>query len=203
MIVNCDNIITYEQFSSLLLLWPSSKHSIIQSFIRKVFDKNSKLSLDQLCIFVNYAFLLGSRHANFIDDWLEKILVNEHSFFTLSKFFFAFDSKSFYKYWNSLSNEYAPIFWTIYWSEQLYRAFNFLNLRDQGKNLQAKQIAYKLPFSFIQSDWKKTSLNELRQAHQFLYDIDYALKNGASDFSLDLFYAKFFAREFNKNSLAN
>lgn len=193
--INCDNIATIAQFESLLFLWDASHHKIILQFIKKIFQKYNRLTLDQVCILANYAILLGSRYSNFIDNWLENILVNDYSLFTLSKYFFSHDSKSFFKYWNSIFENYAPVFWTSFWSEQLYRAVNFLNLRNQGKNFEAKQMSYKLPFSFIQSDWKKTSIIELQKSHQHIYNIDYALKNGGSAISLDLFYSKYFAKE--------
>lgn len=194
--ITYDGFITLDEYNSLLVLWPNVKQDLIRIFIKKIFELSSKLSLDQFCIFVNYSLLLGARHSSFMSDWLEKILISNQSFFTLSKHFFAFEPKSFYKYWNIISNNYSSVFWTTYWSEQLYRAFNFILLRKQGKNLQAKQVAYKLPFSFIQNDWKKASLSELREAHQFIYDLDCSIKNGASDFSVELFYVKFFERRF-------
>ena len=197
--ITIDYLCNFEQFSNLIFLWPVDQQKIILQFIQKVSEKTNKLRLDQYCIFANYAILLGSRSSNFIDEWLDKLLIYENSLFTLSKYFFARDSVSFFKYWNTLSQDYAPVFWTTFWSEQLYRASNFIHLREIGKNVEAKQIAYKLPFSFIQYDWKKTSFNELQHAHQYIYDIDFGLKNSACEVSLDLFYAKFFSKQFVKN----
>lgn len=194
-----DFLCTYEQFSNLIFLWPVDKQKIVLQFIKKICEESNKLNLDQYCVFANYAILLGSRSSNFMNHWLDKILVHENSLFNLSKYFFARDTSSFFKHWDLLSKDYAPIFWTSFWSEQLYRALNFIQLREQGKNLDAKQIAYKLPFSFIQYDWKKSSIKELQYAHQYIYDIDFALKNSGSESSLDLFYAKFFSKQFAKS----
>lgn len=194
--VSCNNIVSVDQLNSFLFLWNKKDQKTILTFIKNILQRYNKLNLDQLCILANYAILLGSRYSAFMDSWLENILSDDYSLFTLSKYFFSNDSKSFFKYWNLISDNYAPVFWTSFWSEQLYRSFNFIILRNQNKNLQAKQIAYKLPFSFIQTYWKKFSVVELQQAHNFIYEIDHSLKNGASDISLDLFYAKFFAKEF-------
>ena len=55
-----------------------------------------------------------------------------------------------------------------------------------------------MPFSFIQRDWRKISLDELRYAHQALYDFDYNFKNGASIYSLEAVYHTFLADGYRK-----
>ena len=62
--------------------------------------------------------------------------------------------------------------------------------------VQAKKMSFKLPFSFIQSDWKRANLQELKQAHQFLCTVDYNLKTGGGDYGLELMYEKFFLGQF-------
>lgn len=69
--VQCDYI-TSNQISDLLILWPQEKHDLIIRFIKKIFETNNKLSLDQFCIFVNYALFLGTRYNQFLDEWLKK-----------------------------------------------------------------------------------------------------------------------------------
>ena len=61
---------------------------------------------------------------------------------------------------------------------------------------QAKTMAFRLPFSFIQTDWKKYAPAELRAAHDFVYGMDHQLKNGGDAFCFDLFYSKFFSGQF-------
>ena len=61
----------------------------------------------------------------------------------------------------------------------------------------AKKISYRLPFSFLNRDWRKFSLEELKGAHSFLYTLDYKLKNNCEPGYLDLFYMKLFNQKFN------
>ncbi len=190
-VINCADIVDINSINDLLIFWPKEKHKIIINFVQRILIKYKKLNLDQIFLIINYATLMGNKYLDFIELWLEKILIPEQSLFQLSKYFFAKDSTSFFKYWNSISESYPPVFWTTYWSEQIFRAYNFLYFQQMGKFVQAKQIAFRLPFSYIQYDWKKHTLNELQDAHNKIYLIDYSLKNGGSEIQLDCFYAKF------------
>ncbi len=192
LVINCGDIIDVNSINDLLIFWPKVKHKIIINLIQKVLIKYKKLNLDQIFLLINYATLMGNKYIDFVELWLEKILIPEQSLFQLSKYFFSKDSTSFFKYWNSIGQEYQPVFWTTYWSEQLFRAYNFLYFHEIGKFVQAKQVAFRLPFSFIQYDWKKHSLDELFYAHNEIYLIDHSLKNGGSEIQLDYFFAKFF-----------
>lgn len=195
-VIECDDIRDITQLKKFLILWPEASHKTILLFMQKALLKYNKLSLDQLCMLVNYSIVIGSKSNDFLENWADKILVPDYSLFQLSKFFFAKDAISFFKYWNLIEHDYAPVFWVSFWSEQIFRALNFIVLQKNGKNVEAKQMAFKLPFSFIQQDWKKISHIELHNAHQFIYLTDYNLKNGCSEILLDLFYAKFFTGNF-------
>ena len=98
--------------------------------------------------------------------------------------------QQFFESWNSMSRDYSDLFWTTFWSEQLFKASAYISLNN-GKNfLQAKRIAYRLPFSFIQKDWKMLKVHELAQAHNQLYAIDMNIKNGLNA-HLEHFYLNF------------
>jgi hypothetical protein len=48
----------------------------------------------------------------------------------------------------------------------------------------------------INRDWSLLKLDELQKAYQFLYTLDYRLKNGGSNAALELFYGMFFESRF-------
>lgn len=192
----CDYVSQLKHINNLLILWPAEKYKTIAIFLQKALNKFGKISLDQACLFAQYAVLLGTKSDEFFQTWFEKIATQEQSLFTLSKYFFAKDATSFFRYWNILKEDYPPVFWTTYWSEQLFKAFSFIQLHNLGNDGLARQIAYRLPFSFIQYDWKKNSIVELKKAHEYIYDLDCKFKNGGSDIALDIFYGKFFAKKF-------
>ena len=69
----------------------------------------------------------------------------------------------------------------------------FLELKDFSA---ARSFSYRLPFTFIQGDYKNVSLNELANCYKFLYNIDFALKRGFDFCSFDLFYVNYFTKKF-------
>lgn len=168
------------------------------SIVAKLFAKNTIFSLDQACLLIHYAGLLGTQIDAFIADWMPKIVSNENSLFTLSTYFFAKKAQPFFQLWNEMGREYAQPFWLTYWSEQLWRAYHFVDLTSKKQHGDAKKVSVRLPFSFMQRDWRQTSLDELRNAHACIYALDYNLKNGGSEVGLDLFYSQFFAGDFKK-----
>ncbi len=156
-----------------------------------VFGNKASLSWDQQHIMQGYAAVVGRNGQQFMDEWYEKIVLPESSLFTLAQAFFARRPHDFFPLWNRVKNEYAGVFWTSFWSDQIWRAYYVIALRQQQKVSQAQQLSFRLPFSFLQHDWKNISLDELQRAHQFLYEADYALKNGASEECIDIFCTEF------------
>jgi hypothetical protein len=124
------------------------------------------------------------------------IIAPKSSLFTLSTYFFAKDARLFFPLWVRISHEYSPQFWVVYWAEQLWRAHGFLQLHKKNKKDDAKKIAFRLPFGFIQREWRNYSVRELRNAHAMMYEIDFRLKNGSDDYILDFFFSKFFTNQF-------
>lgn len=161
------------------------------SIISSVFLTHKKLTLDQLCLLAQYVLLVGNNSQEFTTQWLYKIIAPEHSLFTLSQYFFAKNAQQFFKQWARISKEYTPVFWTIFWSEQLWRAYHYVQLSRVGNYQDAKKMGFRLPFSFLRNDWRKTSVLQLKEAHQQIYQIDCKLKHGGHAGALDLFYSKF------------
>jgi hypothetical protein len=155
-----------------------------------------QLTLDRACLLIQYLSVVGSGIRDFNEQWLGYVIVPEQSLFTLSQYFFARDGMRFFKQWSMVKDLYAAPFWISFWSEQLWRASLFIQLSEQHNFAEAKRISYKLPFSFIQRDWKKVTADELKRAHDVLYQCDYAIKNGGDDNVLEMFYVDYVQRAY-------
>ncbi len=157
-----------------------------------VYEK--QLTLDRVCLLIQYLSVVGSGVRDFNEQWLGHVIVPELSLFTLSQYFFARDGMRFFKQWAVLKDQYAAPFWISFWSEQVWRATLFIELSQQRNFAEAKRISFKLPFSFIQRDWKNVTAQELKRAHDVLYRCDHAIKNGGDANMLELFYTDYLQR---------
>ncbi len=165
------------------------KRTIIDSDLYK---NQKSISLDTAVLLTQYGTLAGNNWKQFCNQWLSELVLPETSLFVLSQALFGRRVKLFFTQWKQLVHSYAPQFWIAFWSEQLWRAYCYVRLQKAGKYADAKKIGYRLPFSFLNRDWRNYSLRELCEAHHFLYGVDFHLKNGGNEVGLDLFYAKFF-----------
>ena len=169
--------------------------------MRTVFKKRRKIMLDELCQLARYMIISGPAFERFLTDWLDIIMVPESSLFDLSKYLFARNQEAFFRVWNVIGPQYGELFWVAYWSEIFWRAYNFSRLSSLGLHDQAKKFAVRLPFNFIQGDWRTISLNELKEAFHYVYMLDTDIKNGSQGMPfLNLLYLKFFLRQFNMQS---
>lgn len=159
-----------------------------------VYEK--QLTVDRVCLLIQYLSVVGSGVHDFNEQWLGYVIVPEQSLFTLSQYFFARDGMRFFKQWAVVKENYAAPFWISFWSEQLWRASLFIQLSEQHNFAEAKRISYKLPFSFIQRDWKNVTARELKRAHDVLYQCDYGIKNGGDESVLEMFYADYVQRAY-------
>lgn len=169
------------------------RSQLSDSSLTAIFKRSGTLDLEVACLLMHYLSLLSSTQVNhFIDEWFDKILVPDKSLFMLSTYLFAQKSKLFFELWRAVEYDYPIQFWLSFWSDQLFRATCFIKLAQKNKFLEAKKIAYRLPFTFIKKDWRNFSPKTLTGAHNFLYQFDYSIKNGGDEVWLDLFYQKFF-----------
>jgi hypothetical protein len=155
--------------------------------------------IDTICLVYHYIPLLGKSRDDFITQWLPLLVSSEHSLFLLSGHLFSKNPVALLSLWKRVHSDYPVQFWVSFWSEQISRAYGFIIYSQQKQYTEAKKIAYRLPFSFIKNDWKLVTLDELANAHNFLYKYDFHVKNGGSDLFFDLFYGQFFAGNFVKN----
>ena len=192
-----------------------------QRMIRRIFKENPRISLASALMIIEYtllagALLAGSSSADIQDalnsfdperirqnaahdvlveealfEQIKGMLKSESSLFTLSQLFFAKQPEAFYRYLAAIESIYPEQFWISFWSEQLYRAFFYVTYMKKGNQSEAQKIGARLPFSFLQRDWRKHEPADLAQAHAFLYELDSALKNSRGELGFDRFYHTF------------
>jgi len=170
----------------------------IERFIGELFKRCDTLAFEQACMLMHYV-PLGVYEPLFFEQWLEVIITPAQSMFNLSQHLFQKNGDKFFLQWKAMADTYSAPFWVSFWSEQLWRASMLVFLNRQKKYTDARKIAFRLPFSFINRDWQGYSFHELAAAHDFMYRLDWRLKNGGSDLGLDLFYARFLSGSFNES----
>jgi len=168
-------------------------HKSIAGHARLLFEKNKAITIDEACLLIQYAVVNGRYMNRFVDVWMDKIVAPEHSLSTLSSAFFSKDTQRFFSVWSQMEADYSPQFWIVFWSEQLWRAFNFVEYANKGQILEAKRIGFRLPYNVKNYLWQKLDLTRLKDLHDLLYKVDYSLKNGGKPFSLELLYFQYFS----------
>lgn len=191
-LIDTNNFISLNKF--FLTGKVKASHS---SFIATITEQYPQLSWDSAYKLIFYIKLIGQFDRLFIKDWLPSLVKSNKSLFTLSQNFFAQKEKAFFVLWSTIVHEYNEHFWISFWSEQLWRAILYKFHMDMQQNEIAKKVSYRLPFSFLQHDWKRYSISFLKEMHQKIYELDFKAKNGANVFfGLELFYLTFFQEKF-------
>lgn len=193
--VELPTIITAELARSLLTAFKRGS-PVMTKHLSALVTKYETVTLDQFCMLMGYLQVVGK-----LDDYnkiVDRVIESEYSLFTLAQHFFSKNSTEFYKLWTHVQEKYPITFWCVYWSEQLWRAYHVRYFLTKGQLTQAKNASARLPFSYMQKDWKRISLNELKNAHQCIYELDRAHKNSIeTEAGIDLFFNKFFLNEFD------
>lgn len=165
----------------------------VKQSVKQLFELYTQISLEHACLLLFY-MPLGAIDREFFDTWLPILVTSEHSMFTLSQYLFQKESAHFFMQWKKIADAYSPQFWVTFWSEQLWRASMFIQLSKQRKFNDARKIAFRLPFSFINRDWRRYTVADLAAAHDTLYRLDYRCKIIENSVGLDLFYARFLSQ---------
>ncbi len=159
---------------------------------------NRKQSLQECMLLSEYAMLGSVKQAEVFGSYLQALYVPEVNLQQLSECFFAKREKDFFVAWERVQDQYPPIFWVMFWAEQLWRALHVARFMQQKQFVNAKKMSFRLPYSFINKEWQRVKVDELAQSYEFLYQIDYAIKTGSTFCSQDLFFAHYFAGLFAK-----
>ena len=174
-----------------------------ESFIPRITTHFPKLTLDQACLLMNYLQVAGGDSETIVYEWFAKIIATDSSLYTLSQYFFAKNKSAFLHQWIKVETEYSAQFWMSFFSEQLFRATQVVGFMHAKQYAQAKTIGYRLPYSFLGQDWKNYRYDELKAAHDHLYEMDHSIKNGAELSGFDQFFIAFFHNLFAKQTLRN
>lgn len=185
--------INKQDFRGLFTFFVKSPTQIDLRRIDQLYLKADIIPLDTACLLLSYMRVMGSQCQEFYTSWLEQILLPKQSLFVLSQYLFAKKMGTFLPYWNEVKSQYPEQFWISFWSDQLWRAAFYCKYMTESKITDAKTVGQRLPFSFLQKDYRLHCFDELYKAHQWLYNLDYDLKHGASTIGLDLFLYNFFA----------
>lgn len=179
--------VAIEELSSMpevqqILAWAGIRDIKLRSFIAAELCKRAKkVPLDTICLSAHYGMLAGADYAAVLPRIIDTLLMPEKSLFNLSGFLLARNGQQFFRAWAGIASDYPEIFWVSYWSDVLWRAYYFATRMQVGSIAEAKQIGNRLPFSFLQRDWKTANTAQLKNAVVTLYEIDRDLKNGAEN----------------------
>ena len=149
------------------------------------------ITIDTAYLLSQYIILAGDGLRIFLTHWLYELVVPEASLFTLSSALFARDRAAFFKCWSGIHDVYPVQFWITFWSEQLFRASQYVACMKREDLIAARAIGNRLPFSFLRGGWRSHNADTLAQLHQELISIDEHIKQGSDDILLDLFYEQF------------
>ena len=179
------------QATDMLRLLTGLEHSKINYFLSFVYKHVPMISIDQICLFVYYVQVIG-KDKSFFETLLPQIIGSKSSLFLLSQYLFSKQPDKFFLEWKKLASHYSPAFWTSFWSEQFWSASLYVHYMRRKEHAEAKLAAGRLPFSFLNQDWRLYSVTELQNAHNGIYALDVQFKSGVGhDSQLDLLYTNF------------
>lgn len=199
-VINLDEEINNKSFVLLAKFLKRDQLLHKSNLIKKMFDNIKTLSLDNCCIMFEYLDLANSNNIKDFEKLISILFESKEPLHNLSKTFFSKSGAECFKCWIKIKDDYPPIFWVMYWSEQLWQGFNVINFLEKGKLIEAKKIGYRLPFNFFNQLWKLCNKQELINAHSFIYLADFKLKRGSILEFFELFLSKYFSGEFMKNN---
>lgn len=158
----------------------------LPSFADHIYRFHKVIPVETAVLLIQYGSVVGKNGERFVQEWLHQLIVPEVSLFALSQAFFARQSRTFLRQWKQIESQYGTSFWISFWAEQLWQAYAYIRLHKAGKVMEAKQVGYRLPFSFKNRDWRSHAPDALQLAHHRLYELDFHVKNGGSETALDL-----------------
>ncbi len=193
MMVVVPELYSIDMLSKLPFLYHDHQPEVSAYFFGRLYRIKKELNLEQLCLLLAYAGSVGKKNIDlFFEQWFDQLIIDDISLFYIAQLFLQKHADEFFMQWHHVRNHYSDQFWTAFFSEQLFKAYFYV--ASQGKIAdEDKQMTYGLPFSFLKHDWRLYQSATLQKAHEKLYTVDIALKNGSCSSSLDVFLAQFFA----------
>ena len=179
-------------FDQIILFFSINFDKQKQFFIQNLFPYNDGINLETCCMLIQYLELINSKYLDQYIPFFNSIIGQTPQLILLTELFFSRQSSRFFDTWSNQSKNYPEIFWIIFWSEQIWRAYHVITFLKKKEFSNAKRMSFRLPYSFINRDWQSCNTKTLALALKFLYHMDYALKKGSTFCSIDLFYINYF-----------
>lgn len=196
VVVNIDQAIPASAglcaISAIGITFDAQKRAAFSSF----FNKTKLLSLDAICLLAMHLEVMSLKSLESDPGYLDRLINSPETLTTLAQYFFAKQPAPFFKIWQAMHHQYPEIFWLTFWSEQIWRANSVLCYIEKRQFAEVKRSSFRLPYSFVNGDYKKTSHKELANAYSFLYSLDYSLKTSTSSECFELFFMNFFMGKF-------
>lgn len=190
--INIDSKVGIEEFKPLISIFSTKLSDKKILLIDKIFADRGQIELDSACMLINYLELMNMNLANQAHDYLSNIFGVQPALSKISSAFWIKNEREFFKIWQEIGTMYPNVFWVIFWSEQIWKAYQTILFLNQKNFVKAKQASYGLPYSFINKDYNNFKLADLYRLYENLYEIDFAIKKGSTFYSLDLFYLNYF-----------
>jgi hypothetical protein len=189
MLSLCDRVDVHS-YKEYMSLW-NEDHERVAYSIATVLKKVGVLSLEQMVQVAQYALVLGTGRSRFFENSLNSIIKPESSLFDLSGALLAGDKKSFLIQWKDMQDDYEFPFWVAYFSEQFFRSYYYIKYKQDHQHVEARKVGFRLPFSFLQRDWRRWNADIFYRAHQKVAMVDFNLKNGGDVLILESLFSSF------------
>jgi hypothetical protein len=151
-----------------------------------------KIKFDTALMLIYYASVLSPRLIeSFVATVLPHFLYDEQSLFVVADTFFAREKK-FFLLWKQVFEKYSVQFWINFWMDYVSRAALYSHYKKNLDHENAKLISTRLPFRFINKNWKSHAPSELMNLHNQLYELDYHIKEGLCHERLHIILTTFF-----------
>lgn len=195
LFISLSSTLTLTETELLLASYGKRLHEEKSLFLKRLFEQSKTLSL----IFVHQLFVwLDSINVSSLEQFEDYITktqkLDKSSLVLLTEYFFARDAYKFFAQWQLLEATFSAAFWISFWAECLWQAYFVRDCMEKRDFAKAKKIGFRLPFSFMKSDWKKHSKEDLAQLYALLYQVDFSFKRGSHFCLFDLFYVSHFSK---------
>lgn len=169
--------LTRQETLTLLTLITGNGQQFFAYFLDTLENKGVTINYEEFNLILSYSGLVGHKSPDFFTNWIPRIFSSQKSLFQLSQAFFAKDSALFLHLWKTMYDQYSIAFWSVFFSEQLFKAALFVSAK-KSKKMVDPEIESRMPFSFLKKDWQLHDANMLIDLHQAVCNFDITFKSG-------------------------
>lgn len=201
-IIDIPSVIDSSMLESLSSVFQQGFQGKKLEILNRMLQQAKNIPLDVACMLLGYAELFSAKDMGKMEDYLANIMYIQPSLSLLSDYFFSLNSSKFFSLWAEIGREYPDMFWLAFWSEQLWKAHYVISYLKRNDFVNAKRMSFRLPYSFINTQWKKFTQQELKELYERLYLIDTRIKRGgAREGALDFLFFSYFFQKSSGNNL--